>query len=257
LTYTNEIKNAVIQYAIRHGDDRLILGHRISEWCGHGPILEEDLAMTNTALDLIGQTVLWYKYAAELENSGRTEDDIAYLRTEREFYNLLLTEQENDDFAHTMARQFFFDVYDFLFYNELKDSSDSTLSAIAHKSLKETSYHLRHSSEWILRMGDGTEESHRRIKSAINNLWMYTGEMFMSDNLDELLLEHGIAVDLNKIKPLWLENVTKILQEATLQHPDINAFMQYGGRFARHTEYLGYILADMQHIKRMAPEATW
>jgi ring-1,2-phenylacetyl-CoA epoxidase subunit PaaC len=257
LIYTDEIKEAVFRYALRHGDDRLILGHRVSEWSGHGPILEEDLALSNTSLDMLGQAVLWYKYAGEVEGIGRSEDDLAYLRSEREFKNLLITELANEDFAFTIARQFFFDVYDYLFYTELKNSSDETLSAIAAKSLKESAYHLRHSSEWMLRLGDGTDISHEKIANAVEDLWMYTGEMFVADELDELLINAGIGVDLDLIKPKWYENISKILTEATLTVPDANAFMQSGGRKGLHTENLGFILAEMQYLRRTYPDAKW
>jgi ring-1,2-phenylacetyl-CoA epoxidase subunit PaaC len=257
LTYTDEIKGAVLKFALRHADDRLILGHRISEWCGHGPILEEDLALSNISLDLIGQSVMWYKYAAAIENIGRNEDDFVYLRDERRFSNLLLTELENGDFAFTLARQFFFDVYDYFFYNELKNSSDESLSAIAVKSLKESSYHLRHSSEWMLRLGDGTEVSHQKIKNAVDELWMYTGEMFVNDDVDLLLIKEGIGVDFDSLKAKWYENVSKILTEATLPTPDPGAFMQMGGRNGIHTENLGFILAEMQYLSRAYPDAKW
>jgi ring-1,2-phenylacetyl-CoA epoxidase subunit PaaC len=257
LISNDELKNALFAFALRHGDDRLILGNRIAEWCGHGPILEEDLAMTNTSLDHIGQAVLWYKFATEVEGKSRSEDDLAYLRNEREFSNLLLVEQSNEDFAYTIARQFFFDVYDYFFYNELKNSKDTTLVGIAQKSLKESAYHLRHSSEWMLRLGDGTELSHNKIQLAVNDLWMYTGEMFINDNIDKLLISEGLGVDLEKIKPLWLENVTKILAEATIEMPNPEAFMQMGGRNGIHTENLGFILAEMQYLSRAYPDAKW
>lgn len=257
MTYTDEIKQALVKYALRHGDDRLILGHRVSEWCGHGPILEEDLALTNLSLDLLGQAVLWLKYAGELQGEGRNEDDLAYLRSEREFANLLLVEQANEDFAYTIARQIFFDVYDYLFYNELKNSKDETLSGIAVKALKESAYHLRHSSEWVLRLGDGTDISHKKIAEAIEDLWMYTGEMFVNDEVDLLLLNEGIGVDLSALKPKWIENLTKLFTEATLELPNFDAFMQSGGRNGIHTENLGFILADLQSLKRTFPDAKW
>ncbi|MBX3044435.1 MAG: phenylacetate-CoA oxygenase subunit PaaC [Candidatus Kapabacteria bacterium] len=257
MTYTDDIKKALFKFALRHGDDRLVLGHRVSEWCGHGPILEEDLALANLSLDLLGQATLWLKFAGETEGIGRDEDDLAYLRNEREFTNLLLTEQANEDFAYTTARQFYFDVYDYHFYNELKNSKDETLAGIAAKSLKESAYHLRHSSEWMLRLGDGTDISHDKISAAVEDLWMYTGEMFFQDETDELLLSEGIGVDFNSLKSKWYKNVSDVLSEATLDTPSIDEFMQIGGRNGLHTENLGFILADMQYLRRAVPDAKW
>lgn len=257
LTLTDNINSALFKFLLRHGDDRLILGHRIAEWCGHGPIIEEDLALTNLSLDFIGQSVMWLKYAGEIEGAGRSEDDLAYLRKENDYTNILLTEQANEDFAYTIARQFFFDVYDYLFYDELKNSKDETLSAIAVKSLKESAYHLRHSSQWLLRLGDGTETSHNKIAEAVDNLWMYTGEMFISDDVDDILLKEGIGVDLTAIKPTWYNNISKVLTEATLEVPNLDAFMQSGGRKGVHTENLGFILAEMQYLPRLYPGAKW
>lgn len=257
LTSNNNISNALFIFILRHGDDRLMLGNRIAEWCGHGPILEEDLALTNLSLDFLGQSVLWLNYAGMVEGKGRTEDDLAYLRKEMDFTNLLLTELANDDFAHTITRQFFFDVYDYLFYNELKNSKDETLAAIAAKSLKESAYHLRHSSEWVLRLGDGTDKSHQKISDAVDNLWMYTGEMFVTDDVDNLLIKEGIGVDFEALKPAWYDNISKIFAEATLQVPKLDAFMQSGGRKGIHTENLGFILSDMQYLRRLYPDAKW
>lgn len=257
MTYTNNIKEALYRYSLKHGDDRLILGHRLSEWCGHAPILEEDLALANIGLDLLGQSVLWLKYASELQGIGKNEDDLAYLPYEREFTNLLLTEQANDDFAYALARQFFFDVYDVLLYSRLKDSNDDTLKGIAQKSLKEAVYHLRHSSEWILRLGDGTEISHEKISNAVEDLWMYTGEMFMSNDDDVLLASEGIGVDVSTLKDEWYSKVSEVLEKATLSVPPIDAFMQKGGRNGIHTENLGFILADMQYLRRSFPDAKW
>lgn len=234
-----------------------MLGNRIAEWCGHGPILEEDLALTNLSLDFLGQSLLWLNYAGKIEGIGRTEDDLAYLRKEMDFTNLLLTEQANDDFAHTITRQFFFDVYDYLFYNELKNSKDETFAAIAAKSLKESAYHLRHSSEWVLRLGDGTETSHQKISDAVDSLWMYTGEMFVADEVDNLLIKEGIGVDIEALKPTWYDNISKVMTEATLQVPNLDAFMQSGGRKGIHTENLGFILSDMQYLRRLYPDAKW
>lgn len=247
----------LLNFVIRNGDDRLILSHRLAELCGHAPILEEDIALTNIALDVLGQAILFYKYAAELENNGKTEDYYAYKRNEREFKNLLLLEQPNEDFAYVIARQFYFDTYEYFFYEELINSKDKQLSAIAEKSIKETKYHLRHSSQWMLYLGDGTEESHNRLINACNYLWMYTGEMFQNQDEDLPLIEQGIIPDLNKIKLKWIDSVTKIKEQALLGKYDPNSFMQKGGRQGNHTEYLGHILSEMQYLTRAYPNAKW
>jgi ring-1,2-phenylacetyl-CoA epoxidase subunit PaaC len=257
LTYTNELNSAIYEYAVRHGDDRLILGHRLAEWCSHAPILEEDIALTNISLDLLGQSIQFLKYACEVENKGRTEDDLAYKRSEREFKNLLITEQANENFAYSICRQFYYDVYDYYFYEELSKSKDERLAAIASKSIKETKYHLRHSSNWMLRLGDGTELSNKKLKEAVDFLWMYTGEMFTPDNIDELLLSESFGVDLKLIKPKWIDSVFEIKKKAKIDLPDVNAFMQYGGRKGLHTENLGHILAEMQYLQNAYPDANW
>lgn len=257
LTYIDGSKESMIRYALRHADDRLILGHKISEWSGHASILEEDLALANIGLDLIGQSVLWYNYSAELENAERSADDIVYYRNEREYYNLLLTEQPNEDFAYTIVRQFFFDIYDFLFYTELKNSSNETFAAIAAKSIKESAYHLRHSSQWILRLGDGTEISNQKTQTAINDLWMFTGEMFVNDEIDAELINKRIGVDLSLLKTKWLDNLQRVFDEAGLTTPNINSFMQKGGRNGLHSENMGYILAELQFLRRSYPNAKW
>lgn len=251
------ISSNLLNFVLRNGDDRLILSHRLAELCGHAPILEEDIALTNIALDVLGQAILFYKYAAELENNGKTEDYYAYKRNEREFKNLLLVEQPNEDFAYVIARQFYFDTYEYFFYEELINSKDKQLSAIAEKSIKETKYHLRHSSQWMLYLGDGTEESHNRLTNACNYLWMYTGEMFQNQDEDLPLIEQGIIPDLNKIKPKWIDAVSKVKEEAQLGKYDPNSFMQKGGRLGNHTEYLGHILSEMQYLTRAYPEAKW
>ena len=244
-------------YIAKHGDDRLILGHRIAEWCGHAPILEEDIALTNISLDLIGQASMLYKYAAEIDGTGINEDYFPYRRPERDFRNLLLVEQPNEDFAFTIARQFYFDVYDYYFLDELQNSKDANLSAIAVKSIKETKYHLRHSTQWMLRLGDGTEESHSRLTNSCEYLWMYTGEMFVNSPQDLELISHGIAVDVANIKEKWLDSVMNIKREAGINLPDPAAYMQKGGREGIHTENLGHILAEMQYLVRTYPDAKW
>jgi len=247
---------ALFNYCLRLGDSSLILAQRNGEWCGHGPFLEEDLALTNITLDLLGHANSILQYAGTVEGKSRTEDDLAFRRGEREFYNTLLTEQTNGDYAKTILRQFLCDAFDFYFYSELVKSKDDTLAAIAAKSIKEITYHLRHSSSWIERLGDGTEESHARIQHALHDLWRFTGELFEMNEVDSILLKEGIAVDLNLIKPKWENKVKDILERSTLKIP-IDTFMQRGSREGKHTEQLGYILAEMQSLPRALPDAKW
>lgn len=249
-------EQALFEYTLRIADDSLILGHRVSEWCGHGPILEEDIAMTNIALDLVGQATNFLEYAAKVDGKGKTADDLAFLRYDRDYRNALLVEQKNGHFGDTMARQFFFDVFRKLFFEGLTKSTDETLAAIAEKSLKETKYHLKHSSEWVIRLGDGTEESHQKIQESINNLWRFTEELFFSNEVDTMLLESGIAVDLNALYPLWKSQVAHVLTEATLEIPS-GTFQQKGGRTGFHSEHLGYLLAEMQYMQRAYPGMEW
>lgn len=249
-------QEALFNYCLRLADNALILGHRLSEMSSKGPFLEEDIATSNIALDFIGQANELLQYAAQVEGKGRTEDDLAFKRAEREFFNVLLAEQLNTDFAYVMMRQFLMDAFDFHFYQALKSSSDTTLAAIAEKSHKEIVYHLRHSGKWVERLGDGTEESNRRINAALNDLWRFTGELFEMNGVDELLLKAGIAVDLNTIKAAWEQTVSETLQRATLSMPQ-NVFMQRGSRDGKHSEHLGYLLAEMQHLHRAFPGVTW
>lgn len=258
MTFSNLRKDKpLFEYLLRLGDDRLVLSHRMSQWCGHGPILEEDIAMANIALDELGQAKAFLDKAAEVEGEGRTADDLTYLRNEREFRNVQLVEQENGDFAYSMCRQFFFDVFDVLFYQKLAESKDEDLAAMAAKNIKESKYHLRHSSEWIKKLGDGTEESHERLKYAVDFLWMYTGELFDMDEVDEQLLKDGIAVDLYSIKDEYYKIVNNILEEATIGKRDPEEWMQTGGREGKHSEYLGHILAELQYLPRSMPDAKW
>ena len=250
------IEEAKFDYYLRLGDNSLILGHRLSEWCGHGPILEEDIALINVALDLVGQSRTLLDAAGKIENKGRDEDRLAYHRNASEFRNALLVEQANGDFATTMVRQFFYDVFQFYFLTQLSKSKDELLSAFAFKSLKEVNYHLRHSTDWMLRLGDGTEESHDRTQTAVNELWMYTGDLFDMNETDHLLIKEGIAVDLESIKKEWMAKVKTVLEEATLQLPD-NNYMQRGSKKGLHTEQLSYLLAEMQSVARSMPDATW
>lgn len=248
--------NTLFEYLVRLGDDSLILGHRLSEWCGHGPILEEDIAMTNIALDLVGQATSVFQYASEVEGKGRTEDDIAFLRFEREYKNALLVEQPNEDFGVTMMRQFLFDAFRRPLFEQLTKSSDAQLAAIAEKSLKETKYHFKHSAEWVIRLGDGTEESHSRVQSALNDLWRYTDELFFTDEVDADLEAKGVVFSSADLKASWTEMVTKVLDQATLTIPD-NGWQHEGGRKGLHSEHLGYILAELQYMQRAYPGMEW
>ena len=250
-------EEALFQYILRLGDSALILGHRMSEWCGHGPKLEQDIALINISLDLIGQARSYLTYAGEVEGKGRSEDDLAYFRTEREFRNALLTEQDNGDWGTTIVRSFYFDAFHYFFLQELTKSKDETLAAIATKSLKEVTYHHRHSSEWLIRLGDGTEESHNRVQEPIEDFWMYTGELFEMDEVDEILIKEGVAPDLNLIKEKFLKRIAEVAEEATLQLPG-ESYMQTGGKTKGiHTESLGFILCEMQYLPRTYPNATW
>ena len=249
-------QEALFEYVLRIADDSLILGHRISEWCGHGPILEEDIALTNIALDFVGQATNFYEYAAKVEDKGRTADDLAFLRYEREYKNVLLVEQPNGHFGDTIARQFFFDVFRKLFLEALEKSNDAELAAIAEKSLKETKYHLRHSSEWMIRLGDGTEESNAKIQESVDTLWRYTGELFFTNEADELLLKEGIGVDIAALKKPWEKQVREILGEATIDVPT-HSWQQAGGRTGVHSEHLGYLLTELQYMQRAYPGMEW
>lgn len=248
--------NAPFEYLIRLGDNALILSQRLGEWCGHGPVLEQDIAMTNIALDLLGQARMLLTYAGELEGKGRTEDALAYFRDAHEFRNVLLVEQPNQDWAYTIVRQFFFDTFQFYNYEALLQSRDQHLAGIAEKSLKEVTYHLRYSSEWVVRLGDGTETSHLKMQAAVDDLWMYSGEITTPDDTDRLVAESGLGPDLSKIKVQWAQKVAAILTEATLKRPE-NNWMQSGGKQGRHTEHLGFILAEMQHLQRTYPGNEW
>jgi ring-1,2-phenylacetyl-CoA epoxidase subunit PaaC len=251
-----EIKDALFEYCLRIGDNSLVVGHRVSEWCGHGPILEEDIALTNIALDLVGQSRTLLTYAGAVEGKGRTEDDLAYLRQVVDYRNCLLAEQENGDFAKTIVRQFLFDSYNVLLLEELQHSADATLAAYAVKSLKEAAYHVRHSSEWMIRLGDGTAESKKRTQAALDELWMYSGELFEMDETEKTLQKANIAPDSKAIYEKWTANVSKILEMATLQLPE-TGWMQTGGRTGKHSELLGYVLAELQYVQRSYPNCEW
>lgn len=243
----------MIDYLLHLADSTLILSQRNSEWCGHGPILEQDIAITNISLDLLGQSRNFYQYAAQLinakDNTNATEDTLAYLRTEREFKNLLLTELPKGDWAVTVLRQYLFSQYQFLLFEQLQHHNDRQLAAICAKALKEIKYHVRWSSEWVIRMGDGTEESNQRIKQAIEDIWPYAFEMFMPASYE-------VDVNLSNIQSQWLQQVAKVFDEATLQVPK-NVFMHSGGKNGTHTEHLGFILTDLQYLQRTYPGANW
>ena len=240
--------NNYSEYILHLADSTLILAQRNSEWCAHGPVLEQDIAITNISLDLVGQARNFYQHVATLIGENATEDSLAYLRTERDFKNLLITELPNGDWAQTILRQFFFSVYQYELYTQLLKSGDTQLAAIAEKSLKEITYHIKWSSEWVIRLGDGTEESHERMKSAIDVLWMYTGEFFISAFYEE------VAPSI--LKDAWLAKIKGVFEEAGLVVPE-NVFMQQGGKIGNHTEHLGYILAEMQSLQRTYPGADW
>jgi ring-1,2-phenylacetyl-CoA epoxidase subunit PaaC len=246
---------SLFQYTLRLADNAMILGHRLSEWCGHGPILEQDIAMTNIALDLVGQARTLYAYAAELEGHGRTEDDMCFLRDERDFQNVLLVEQPNGHFGDTIARQVYYAAFLLPFYQQLAQCSDTTLAGVAQKGIKEVSYHLRWSGEWAVRLGDGTQESHQRMQQSFNDLWTFTGELFAADALD-LWAERHLGIDLEAIQHAWQKTIADIMQKATLTQP-VGTFMQKGGKQGIHSENMGYILAEMQYLQRAHPQAQW
>ncbi len=247
---------SLFRYVLGLADDALVLGHRLSEWSGRAPMLEEDIALSNLALDLIGQARLLYAYAGEVEGMGRDEDALAYLRDERAYSNVLLVEQPNGDFAATMVRQLLYAAFMHPYYQALSASADRRLAEIAAKAVKEMAYHLRHASEWVVRLGDGTEESHARTAAALDELWMYTGELFAMDEGERALAAAGIAVDRAAIRPRWDATVDAVLREAALKRPG-ECWMQSGGRSGRHTEHLGHMLAEMQVLHRAHPGATW
>lgn len=247
---------ALFNYTLRLGDTSLILAQRLSEWTGHGPFLEEDLALTNIALDIFGRAKSLLEYAAKTEGKGRSEDDLAFLRNDREYFNALITEQPNGDYAKTIVRQAFIDCFDLLFYTRLAGSKDDTLAGIAAKSIKEITYHKRHSFSWVNRFGNGTEESLSRLQKGFDDIWPFTGELFEMTGVDELLIKENIAVDLAALKPLWEKEIFELLAKANIRMPE-TVFMQKGSRNGLHSEHLSYILAEMQALPRMHPNAKW
>jgi len=249
-------QEAFFEVLLRLGDSTLILGHRVSEWCGHSPALEEDIALANVALDLIGQTQMWLGLAGEVEGEGRSADDLAYLRDAWDFRNLLLVERPNGDFGHTLMRQFLFDAWHFELLKALQGSSDPRVAEIAAKASKEVAYHLERSSDLVIRLGDGSEESHRRMQDALDALWAYAGEMFLADEKDVAVADAGIAPNPRDLKAAWDATVRDVLTEATLSIPE-SSFAHKGGKRGVHTEHLGYILADMQFLQRAYPGSSW
>jgi ring-1,2-phenylacetyl-CoA epoxidase subunit PaaC len=257
--YTGSITVAdtpLLRYVLGRADDALVLGHRLSEWCGHGPLLEEDMALSNMALDLIGQARTLFTYAAEVEGAGRDEDAYAYLRDVTSYANLLLVEQPNGDFARTIVRQLLFSAFIDPYWRALMASTDPTLAAIAAKAEKESAYHLRHASEWTVRLGDGTAESHERAQRALDELWPFTGELFTLATGEGGLIDTGVAVDPETLRAPWRDTVARVVARATLTLP-AEGWMQRGGREGRHSEHLGHLLSDLQYLQRAFPGATW
>lgn len=246
----------LFDYTLRLADNSLILGHRLSEWIGHAPLLEEELALGNIALDLIGEARALYAYAGEVEGKGRDEDALAYRRDAGAFRNILLVEQPNGDFAVTMVRQLLYSAFAHPYWRALAASSDATLAAIAAKAEKEAAYHLRHAGEWLIRLGDGTAESHRRAQQALDELWPYSGEMFETDAAERGLIAEGIAADPAPLRKAWEQSIAGVAAAATLRLPS-DQWMQSGGRGGRHSEHLGHVLATMQFLQRAYPGATW
>jgi ring-1,2-phenylacetyl-CoA epoxidase subunit PaaC len=249
-------KDLLYNYTLHLADNSMILGQRNGEWCGHGPVLEQDIALTNIALDLIGEARSLYQLAASLKGGTATEDSIAFLRDVLAYRNVLLVEQPNTDWAYTITRQFFYDVFHYYLHSGLVNSSEQKLAAIANKTLKEVAYHLKWSSEWMIRLGDGTDISREKMQEAVNGLWEYTGELFTPSAVEKEAQANGIAPDLEKLKPLWKGKVEEILKEATLTIPEKD-FQQKGGKTGVHSEHLGYILAEMQFLQRAYPGAEW
>ena len=250
------LNEALFNYCLRLGDSSLILGQRMAEWCSKGPVLEEDIAMSNIGLDLFGQARTILTYAGDIEGKGRTENDLAFKRLEREFFNNLISERPNGHFGDTVTRNLLHSAFYYHLYHALSNSTNSTISAFAKKSLKEVTYHLRHSAEWIVRLGDGTKESHDKVQTSFNEIWEYTNDLFVMNEADEILISQNISVDLNKLKPLWDKTVNDILERATLTRPE-DGFMQKGSIDGMHSEDLGHLLAEMQFLPRAYPDDKW
>ncbi len=246
----------LFEFLLQMGDNCLILAHRNSQWCGHGPALEEDIAISNISLDLIGQTQLWLELAGEVEGAGRSADDLAYFRDAFDFRNLLLLERPNEDFGLTLMRQFLFDAWHLPMLKGLMQSSNKRIAEIAEKSVKEVAYHLERSTDLIIRLGDGSSESHRRMQSSLDELWSYTGEMLDFDDLDPALTGDGVIPVSDVVAEAWTQHVTAALKLATLTMPDSN-FVRRGGKSGIHSEHLGFVLAEMQFLQRAYPNAVW
>ncbi|MGQ0430431.1 MAG: 1,2-phenylacetyl-CoA epoxidase subunit PaaC [Gammaproteobacteria bacterium] len=247
---------AQLRYVLRLADSNLVLAQRLGEWVGHAPALEEDLGLANVSLDLLGQARLLLAHAGELEGKGSSEDDLAYLREESEYLNLTLVEQPNGDFGQTIARQFLFDAWQLGLYDALTQSSDACLAAIAAKAIKETRYHLRYSGGWLVRLGDGTDESRHRAQQALERLWPFTHELFATDEVEREAARAGIGPEPAELEPSWLALVDEVLAQATLARPAASPFAWYGKQ-GRHGEHLGYLLAEMQSLHRAHPGASW
>lgn len=246
----------LFEYVLHLADNSMILGQRNAEWCGHGPVLEQDIALTNISLDLIGEARSLYQYAAELKGETTTEDSVAFLRDVMQYRNLLLVEQPNTDWAFTIVRQFFFDVFHYYLNQALSESKDARIKEVALKTIKETTYHMKWSSEWMIRLGDGTELSQSKMQRAVNELWEFTGEMFNPTDIETFAFNSGYGADIKGIESLWMGKVKEIMNEATLTIPD-NKYMQKGGKKGYHSEHLGYVLAEMQYLQRAYPGAEW
>lgn len=252
----SRIHGNLYTYILTIADNSLILAQRLGELCGHGPSLETDIALTNISLDLLGQTRSYYQYAAKASGENKTEDDIAMLRTEGQYKNCLLLEQPNTHFGYVMGRQFLFDVYHFMLLEKLQKSTDETLAAIAKKSIKEVSYHKRFSGDWIKRLGDGTEESNKKMQEAIDDLWRFTDELFYMTDAETEMAKEGIGIDVSKFKEKYYEEVSEVLNEATITVPE-NKFFTKGGKEGVHTEHMGFILAELQYMQRTYPNMSW
>lgn len=250
---TNEI---LFRYLLRLADNNFILGHRLSQWCGHGPILEEDIALSNIALDKLGTARALYDYAGKIEGKNRSEDDLAFLRNERDFMNSLLSEQPNGDYAHTMVREWFNDVFDLILYEKLQSSTDTTLAGIAQKAVKELQYHLRHSQQWIIRFMEGTDESRARVEAALVALYPYTGERFVADEIDTAVAKSGVGADVVSFQQKWNAHITAVLKESGINLPE-GVHMHSGSKRGIHTEHLGFMLAECQYLPRTMPDAKW
>jgi ring-1,2-phenylacetyl-CoA epoxidase subunit PaaC len=253
----DKLANFKLEYLLRQGDNALILSQQLCQWCGKGPALEEDMALSNIALDLLGQTRMWLTYAGELEGKGRDEDKLAFLRDAHDYRNCLLVEQPNGDYGMTLMRQFFFDTWHFFLLDALVSSSDARIAEIAMKSLKEVTYHLRRSSDLVVRLGDGTDVSRAKMQAAADELWTYTGEMFIYDDVDQAMVAQRVAPPAEALRAAFLQHVGEVFAEATLAMPSPDAWMQRGGKQGRHSERLGYILAEMQFLQRAYPGAEW